>query len=461
MKKLVWIIPLIIILLGVGAGYYYGYQYSESRFLPNTTINGVAVGGKTAEEASSLIASHDKTLSVVEKVNGSDQTMTETIDLEQAGYEETFDTAASLSAQDHKLWFKCYFTASELTLEPSQRTVQTAQLREQIDTLYCMQAANTTEPTDAAIAYENGTFTVSPSDDGCAVDQDKVVSLITKAAQSGQMSVDLTQDCYLSASVKTDDAALRQKADELNKVFTKKITITFYGSVQTVVSEEELRSMVQVGDDFTFTVGEDALAAYVETLDETYSTQRHKRTFATSSGTTAQVGTPSDTFGYDLSAAMMRESLKKVLLGTDDATIEAVWDSEGIWDDARQNDIGTSYIEISLSQQHLWYYINGQLQMECDIVSGQKGTADTPAGVYKVTEKQSNVTVATESGSPKAQEYIVVTKDGFGIYDASWRTLFGGVVYETSGTGGGISLPESSAGTLYQAVTVGTPVVIY
>ena len=56
---------------------------------------------------------------------------------------------------------------------------------------------------------------------------------------------------------------------------------------------------------------------------------------------------------------------------------------------AGANDYGSTYVEINLTAQHLFYYKDGSLVVESDFVSGNeaKGWA-TPAGVYPLTYKQ-------------------------------------------------------------------------
>ena len=52
------------------------------------------------------------------------------------------------------------------------------------------------------------------------------------------------------------------------------------------------------------------------------------------------------------------------------------------------NDFGNTYVEIDLTNQHLWFIKDGQKIMESDIVTGNpnKGNA-TPQGVYTLTYK--------------------------------------------------------------------------
>ena len=53
--------------------------------------------------------------------------------------------------------------------------------------------------------------------------------------------------------------------------------------------------------------------------------------------------------------------------------------------------------------------------------------------------------------NPKAQ----------GLHDASWRWNFGGDIYKTNGSHGCVNLPYSLAESIYNNISVGTPVICY
>ena len=55
------------------------------------------------------------------------------------------------------------------------------------------------------------------------------------------------------------------------------------------------------------------------------------------------------------------------------------------------NDLGNTYIEVDLSEQHMYYYQNGEDIFESDIVSGNMSYADrqTPAGIFTLYYKKS------------------------------------------------------------------------
>ena len=55
------------------------------------------------------------------------------------------------------------------------------------------------------------------------------------------------------------------------------------------------------------------------------------------------------------------------------------------------NDIGNTYIEVDLSAQHLYYYQDGSIILESDIVSGDMQYAErqTPPGIFQLYYKKS------------------------------------------------------------------------
>jgi len=57
--------------------------------------------------------------------------------------------------------------------------------------------------------------------------------------------------------------------------------------------------------------------------------------------------------------------------------------------------------------------------------------------------------------------WMPIDWDGVGIHDASWRSTFGGTIYETSGSHGCINTPTDKVKILFEKVALETPVVIY
>ncbi|MBK5242734.1 MAG: L,D-transpeptidase [Clostridium sp.] len=57
------------------------------------------------------------------------------------------------------------------------------------------------------------------------------------------------------------------------------------------------------------------------------------------------------------------------------------------------NDLGNTYVEINLTTQHLWFYKNGKLITDGDVVTGMATKdCETPTGIYKLKYKSKDAT---------------------------------------------------------------------
>ena len=123
-------------------------------------------------------------------------------------------------------------------------------------------------------------------------------------------------------------------------------------------------------------------------------------------------------------------------------------------------DIQNNVIEISLEQQHLWYWQNGEVYMETDVVTGWKNKWDTPKGVYRILNQIDGVYLIGDDYKTWVDKWMRFW-NGYGLHDATWRKKFGGTIYTRDGSHGCINLPHSFAVKLYDMVEPGDCVVIY
>ncbi len=54
-----------------------------------------------------------------------------------------------------------------------------------------------------------------------------------------------------------------------------------------------------------------------------------------------------------------------------------------------------------------------------------------------------------------------ITVDGVGLHDASWRSAFGGSIYQYNGSHGCINLPPQNAEKVFNLVDGSMPVIVY
>lgn len=118
-----------------------------------------------------------------------------------------------------------------------------------------------------------------------------------------------------------------------------------------------------------------------------------------------------------------------------------------------------NHIEVSISEQKLWYYKNGELFLTSNIVSGQKGVHPTPRGRFRIQWKTVDTYLIGDDYKTHVN-YWMPFNGGIGLHDATWRGAFGGSIYTYNGSHGCVNLPYSKAEAIYYNVKPGTLVIV-
>lgn len=126
-----------------------------------------------------------------------------------------------------------------------------------------------------------------------------------------------------------------------------------------------------------------------------------------------------------------------------------------------KRDIGSNYVLVDISEQHVWYYKNGKSVKDSDCVTGTLGIHDTPLGAYSIMEILPNGKVLRgDDYETPVNKWIRLTNTGIGLHDANWRRNFGSTIYKSNGSHGCINLPYDFADYLCKHVKIGMPVII-
>lgn len=125
-------------------------------------------------------------------------------------------------------------------------------------------------------------------------------------------------------------------------------------------------------------------------------------------------------------------------------------------------DFTNTYIELSIEDQHLWVYKDGEMIMETDVVTGDvTKKRDTPTGCYFISECINGKYLTGDTYRTWVNKWMRLTNTGIGLHDASWQPYFGGSRYKGNGSHGCINLPPKFASELFDTVSRGWLVVIY
>lgn len=123
--------------------------------------------------------------------------------------------------------------------------------------------------------------------------------------------------------------------------------------------------------------------------------------------------------------------------------------------------VGDTYVEVSVSDQHMWYVVDGDVYLESDCVTGNYNSADTPKGFWYVNNKISPCTLKGDDYVSYVTYWMPFIGGGWGLHDATWRSKFGGNIYKGNGSHGCVNLPYDIAKKMYAHIEIGTPVIVY
>lgn len=256
----------------------------------------------------------------------------------------------------------------------------------------------------------------------------------------------------------SDQTNEQSDSDVLNDYKAMSITYTF-GDTTEVADNAKIMSWLKVSGS-KVAVDEDKVQEYVTELASKYNTINKKREFQTHDGKMIKINT--NEYGYKIDQEKEKMQIVADIEGKEAVQREPVYSIMGNGRNGMDDLLG-NYIEVSLDEQHLWLYKNGNLITETDIVSGLP-TEDraTYTGVWSIAYKASPYTLSSEVyGYSTEVKYWMPFVCGQGLHDADWQTEFGGDVYKTKGSHGCINLPPDQAEIIYNTIEKGYAVICY
>ena len=461
---------LLLIMLIVIAGCAYAgvsYYYAD-RFFEGTWINGINCSGKTAYETEMLLADQIQNYSIeVLARNQEPQTITGS----QINYQylSSGEVLKLLKQQKPYEWIKGFYEKTNYTVSENTSYDKTL-LQNQVISLNCAKAENQVEPENAYVAFKDNQFQIVPETEGSKLNIKQAYQILDKAISETQTSVDFNTapDAYVSAEITQNDPELQSALEACNNYTKASITYTF-GDQTVTLDGNTIKDWLQFDekgqlllDDASF---QQHIADYVAQVAAQYDTVGTEREFHTTSGRVVYVSGSAYGWAIDQSAevAQLSQEIQSGAQVTRQPAYSQTANSYGV------NDLGDTYIEVDLSEQHMYYYQSGSLIFDSDFVSGNMSYSDrqTPSGIYTLYYKKSP-DVLRGAQKPDGTyeyeepvEYWMPFNGGIGFHDAPWRSDFGGDIYLTNGSHGCINLPPENAAVLYSIIQYNVPIVCF
>lgn len=441
--------------LAVMAGLYIAISfYFSSHFFFRTKINGWRVGGMDLSAAEEKVGDsvEDYLLTVFDRDGGKHHVYGADI---ECSYVPDGSVEQLLKGQKPLQWLGAVFSPhdSEVPITMKYKEELISQAVEGMD---CFQKENITKPQSAHIELGEDGYYVEEEILGNKMVLKRVLAKVKQAVSDGETSVQLTDEDYASPKYTCES---KEIVDTINRIESyENATIDYeIKDYEEKLTKEQIREFLTV-DGFDVSLKEDKIADYVQALASKYNTYADVRTFHTSSNDTVEIG--GGDYGWIVDKTAEAEQLKADLEAGKPVSREPVYSQRAYVEG--KDDIGNTYVEIDYTKQHMWYYKDGELVVESDVVTGNINRNNgSPDGVFKIVYKDSPAVLKGEDYESDVT-YFMPFAYNVGIHDASWRGgRFGGEIYKSSGSHGCINAPLEVADAIYKDIEVGTPVIAY
>ena len=169
---------------------------------------------------------------------------------------------------------------------------------------------------------------------------------------------------------------------------------------------------------------------------------------------------PEDETGFTPDIGKAAGDLAGLIFSGKGGTVEMEYFGSAFCDNRFKKFNGTG-IEVSIDNQYLWLYMDGKLEVETPIVSGDIRRGDaTPRGNYKIYWITTDTYLKGRTWNDYVSHWAPFYK-AYGIHDARWRTEFGGDIYKTDGSHGCVNVPIEAMNKIASLYFEQMPVVVY
>ncbi len=430
--------------------------YFKDHYYCNTMIGGEDFSFKTPIEAEEILYSRldNYVLEVVGRDDLSDTVIPEEIDMRFL----MDDTLVKIKKeQNPQLWAMSLF--KEYNYEfPWLVQYDEEALKEKMGKMVFFQAKNVRKPNDAYLSYseDEKVYTIVDADPGTEALKDKTQEALKEALDLLEPTVDIEKKgCYKEAQIKGEDEKLIDIRDKANKYVKAKIIYNWNGN-EVIVDGDIIHEWIMIDGNKVW-LDEEKVKEFVAEQAKKYDTYGKNRIFHTTDG--REVELKSGAYGWKTDKDSEGEALIKALKRGETIEKEPVYSY--IAAQPGKKDIGDSYVEIDLGNQHLYLYVEGEMILESDFVSGNAARGwNTPAGVFGLTYKTRDAVLRGDNYATPVN-YWMPFNGNIGMHDATWRSSFGSDIYLTNGSHGCINLPFENAKIIYEYVYTGFPVICY
>lgn len=446
---------IVVVLLGLN------YWHQATHFNKHVTVNGVAVGGMNAQQAYHKLSSTKISNDVY--LNGQKIYSGKTTD---PGFTSA-DQSKVKAALKKQVTFFPSKQKRELTVTPSNADTQAAkEMRSAVNEKIAVLNETRKKPVDAKVTWQNNHVNVIEPKKGNYYDQKR----LAKYLRNHQYDVVMHLPTYYLQPLGPGSSTIKREQKKLQALNNAKITYQVEDKQYKFNADQVITKATYNG---SYHYDTSKVNSQIKKINEKQATLGKAFKFRTHAGKEIKTATDGS-YGWKINAHKAGQTLAQGLVDGK-SKVDAKTDLEGLGYTAhglgygvKKNDgLGDTYVEVSIEQQHAWFYKNGKEVFSANIVSGKHSDGeDTPKGVWYFLYQQKNATLGgtSKNGRPYASPvkyWSPFTDSGDGFHDASWRTNWSSRAYLTDGSNGCCNMHPGDAGPAFEAMETHEPVIIY
>lgn len=426
--------------------------FSRDTFQYNTYVNGVECSFLNIESASAKLA-QNMSSSEIKLLFADDKTYTcvgSYFEIEVENTEELRKIIISQSGNEEKSY----------TIE-NLYTLNEDKVKEYLSGLSIFHESNIRKPENAYLELDDNNQLVIKSEQyGNELSLDTAYKYMIKAIKAGQTTIDFRDITNITPDILSTDETLNEQKDYINKILSSVIEYSLYDGSTVTLDAETIKEWIYRDDSGYYYIDLDGnIPIFIDELNEKASYRLTSTEFNATGLGTIKVSFGTKTYA-DLNTEKEIERLREQIEKGEKITCDPIYNPLPDYVNI------DTYVEIDLTRQKVWMYVDGECIVETNCVTGSvsEGYA-TPAGIYYLTYKTTDTYLKgyNSDGSRYSSHvnYWMPFNGGIGLHDALWRSNFGGNIYLTSGSHGCINLPYSAAKTIYNYINTSIPIILY
>ena len=440
------ILAVILISIGVGANY-----FLKNHFLYGTVIEGVNCSFLSVEDAKEKIDNSlgnkiikfsfasEKEYSILARELG--------IGVDEKQIEKIFKNQHENPKEQRKYSLKGFIIFDK------------AKLQELFELIPELQEENMIKPQNAYITWNQLEFSIESEVIGNEIDSDKAFSFASAQIKQGEREISFSSMTNQFPEVYSED--LETERDELNSIVKSSIIFKLSNGEVVTLDVNTIKDWVYQDENGKFHIDiENGVQKFVENLNNLVEEAHSQISFKATDHDEAIILNIPENLRAHLDIEKQTAEIFKMLGNGESYTVEPIYDK------ALFTDTFNSYVELDISRQHIWLYVNGELIMDTPCVTGNVSLGyDTPTGIFYLLNKNEDVYLEgyNRDGSKYSSfvDYWMRFYEGVGFHDATWRSQFGGNIYLTNGSHGCVNMPKDAAIILYEYINETMPIIVY